>query len=143
MTVASYLAIYDELKQLSPSKSVLVDGGKLNQALFESIPTGCAIRNAMSPVFKLKSIKNEVEMDGIRRAMVKDGVALTRFFIWLEENLKTDTLSEISVSDKLREFRSEQENFVGESFGTIAGYAGHGAIVHYSATPESDVQLKT
>jgi len=143
VTVASYLAIYDELKQLSPSKSVLVDGGKLNQALFESIPTGCAIRNAMSPVFKLKSIKNEVEMDGIRRAMVKDGVALTRFFIWLEENLKTDTLSEISVSDKLREFRSEQENFVGESFGTIAGYAGHGAIVHYSATPESDVQLKT
>jgi len=143
VTVASYLAIYDELKQLSPSKSVLVDGGKLNQALFESIPTGCAIRNAMSPVFKLKSIKNEVEMDGIRRAMVKDGVALTRFFIWLEENLKTDTLSEISVSDKLREFRSEQENFVGESFGTIAGYAGHGAIVHYSATPESDVKLKT
>jgi len=143
VTVASYLAIYDELKQLSPSKSVLVDGGKLNQALFESIPTGCAIRNTMSPVFKLKSIKNEVEMDGIRRAMVKDGVALTRFFIWLEENLKTDTLSEISVSDKLREFRSEQENFVGESFGTIAGYAGHGAIVHYSATPESDVQLKT
>ncbi len=143
VTVASYLAIYDELKQLSPSKSVLVDGGKLNQALFESIPTGCAIRNTMSPVFKLKSIKNEVEMDGIRRAMVKDGVALTRFFIWLEENLKTDTLSEISVSDKLREFRSEQENFVGESFGTIAGYAGHGAIVHYSATPESDVKLKT
>ena len=142
VTVASYLAIYDELKQLSPSKSVLVDGGKLNQALFESIPTGCAIRNTMSPVFKLKSIKNEVEMDGIRRAMVKDGVALTRFFIWLEENLKTDTLSEISVSDKLREFRSEQENFVGESFGTIAGYAGHGAIVHYSATPESDVKLK-
>ena len=143
VTVASYLAIYDELKQLSPSKSVLVDGGKLNQALFESIPTGCAIRNTMSPVFKLKSIKNEVEMDGIRCAMVKDGVALTRFFIWLEENLKTDTLSEISVSDKLREFRSEQENFVGESFGTIAGYAGHGAIVHYSATPESDIKLKT
>jgi len=143
VTVASYLAIYDELKQLSPSKSVLVDGGKLNQALFESIPTGCAIRNTISPVFKLKSIKNEVEMDGIRRAMVKDGVALTRVFIWLEENLKTDTLSEISVSDKLREFRSEQQNFVGQSFGTIAGYAAHGAIVHYSATPESDVKLKS
>jgi Xaa-Pro aminopeptidase len=143
VTVAPYLAIYDELKQLPPSKSVLVDGGKLNQALFESIPTGCTIRNTMSPVFKLKSIKNEVEMDGIRRAMVKDGVALTRFFIWLEENLKTDTLSEISVSDKLREFRSEQQNFVGQSFGTIAGYAAHGAIVHYSATPESDVKLKS
>lgn len=143
VTVKPYLAIYELLKKTAPSKAVLVDGGKLNQALFESIPAGYAIRNTMSPVFKLKGVKNEVEMAGVRKAMVKDGVALTRFFIWLEENLKTGTLSEISVSDKLRKFRSEQENFVGESFGTIAGYASHGAIVHYSATPETDAKLKT
>jgi Xaa-Pro aminopeptidase len=142
VTVAQYLAIYDELKQLSPSKAVLVDGSKLNQALFESIPAGCAIRNTMSPVFKLKSIKNEVEMEGYRRAMLKDGVALTRFFIWLEENVKSGNLTEISIDKKLLQFRSEQENFVGESFGTIAGYAAHGAIVHYSATPESAATLK-
>jgi Xaa-Pro aminopeptidase len=142
VTVAPYLAIYNDLKKLSTSRAVLVDGGKLNQALFESIPAGCAIRNTMSPVFKLKSIKNEVEMAGVRRAMVKDGVALTRFFVWFDENIKTGDLSEISVSDKLREFRAEQENFVGESFGTIAGYAAHGAIVHYSATSESDAKLK-
>lgn len=142
VTVAPYLAIYDVLKKLKSSKGVLVDGGKLNQALFESIPTACAIRNSMSPVFKLKGIKNEVEMAGVRLAMAKDGVALTRFFIWLEEGLKSGKLSEMSVSEKLREFRSEQENFVGESFGTIAGYAAHGAIVHYSATPESDATLK-
>jgi Xaa-Pro aminopeptidase len=74
--------------------------------------------------------------------MAKDGVALTRFFIWLEENLKSGQLSEVSIAEKLREFRSKQENFVGESFGTIAGYAGHGAIVHYGATPETDVKLK-
>ena len=140
--IKPYLEIYKYLKKLSPSKTVLVDGGKLNQALFESIPIGCAIRNILSPIFVLKSIKNEVEMTGIRKAMQKDGVALTRFFIWLEENLKTDNLSEISISDKLREFRSEQENFMGESFGTIAGYAAHGAIVHYSATPESAAKLK-
>jgi len=137
-----YLAIYDQLKKLSHSKAVLVDGGKLNQGLYESIPESCAIRNTMSPVFKLKSVKNDIEMAGVRLAMQKDGVALTRFFIWLEENLKSGNLSEISVSDKLRLFRSEQENFVGESFGTIAGYAAHGAIVHYSATPESDAKLK-
>jgi len=142
VTVEPYLAIYDLLKNIPTSKAVLVDGGKLNEALFESIPSECAIRNTMSPVFKLKSIKNEVEMAGVRKAMANDGVALTRFFIWLEEGLKSGHLSEISVSDKLREFRSEQENFVGESFGTIAGYAAHGAIVHYSATPESDVKLK-
>ena len=142
VTVEPYLAIYDKLKKLSSSKAVLVDGGKLNQGLFESIPKGCAIRNTMSPIFKLKSVKNDIEMAGVRCAMQKDGVALTRFFIWLEENLKTGTLSELSASDKLRQFRSEQVNFVGESFGTIAGYAAHGAIVHYSATPESDAKLK-
>jgi len=142
VTVAPYLAIYDLLKEIVPSKAVLVDGGKLNQALFESIPKGCAIRNTMSPAFKLKGVKNEVEMTGVRNAMARDGVALTRFFIWLEEGLKSGNLSELSVSDKLRKFRSEQEHFVGESFGTIAGYAAHGAIVHYSATPESDAKLK-
>jgi len=142
VTVEPYLAIYDKLKKLSSSKAVLVDGGKLNQGLFESIPKGCAIRNTMSPIFKLKSVKNDIEMAGVRCAMQKDGVALTRFFIWLEENLKTGTLSELSASDKLRHFRSEQVNFMGESFGTIAGYAAHGAIVHYSATPESDAKLK-
>lgn len=140
--ISSYTGIYEMLKQLSPSKAVLVDGGKLNQALFESIPSGCAIRNSMSPVFKLKSVKNEVEMEGVRLAMLKDGVALTRFFIWLEENLKSGNLSEISISDKLRWFRSEEENFVGESFGTIAGYAAHGAIVHYHALPETEYKLK-
>jgi Xaa-Pro aminopeptidase len=121
----------------------LVDGAKLNQALFESIPTECTIRNAMSPVFKLKSIKNEIEIAGYRRAMVKDGVALTRFFKWLEENLKSGRLTEISVDKKLYEFRSQQDNFIGESFGTIAGYGSHGAIVHYSATPESAATLKS
>lgn len=142
VTVATYLEIYDDLKQLSPSKVVLVDGAKLNQALFEAIPAECVICNTMSPVFKLKSIKNDVEMAGYRSAMVKDGVALTRFFKWLEENLNSGELTELSIDKKLYEFRSQQENFVGESFGTIAGYAEHGAVVHYSATPESDATLK-
>jgi len=142
VTVAPYLAIYDALKSIPASNAVLVDGAKLNQSLFEAIPTGCEIRNTMSPVFKLKSIKNEVEMDGVRRAMIKDGVALTRFFKWLEENIKTGKLTEVSVDKKLYEFRSQQQNFMGESFGTIAGYGPHGAIVHYSATPESASVLK-
>lgn len=81
-------------------------------------------------------------MVGVRRAMIKDGVALTRFFKWLEENLKTGKLTEVSVDRKLYEFRSQQENFVGESFGTIAGFGPHGAIVHYSATEESASTLK-
>ena len=123
------------------SGSALVDGDKLNQSLFEHIPAGCTIRNTMSPVFRLKSVKNAVELDGIRHAMVKDGVALVRFFKWLEENVKTGNLSEISVAEKLYECRAQQELFKGESFSTIAGYAHHGAIVHYSATPESNATI--
>jgi Xaa-Pro aminopeptidase len=142
VSVAPYLEIYDTLKSLSDSKAVLVDGSKLNQSLFESIPASCAVRNTMSPVFKLKSIKNEVEIEGYRRAMVKDGVALTRFFKWLEENVASGELTETSIDKKLYEFRSQQENFIGESFGTIAGYGAHGAIVHYSATEESAATLK-
>ncbi len=140
--LADYNDINKALKAISPDKSVLIDGAKLNRSLFEAIPQGCTIRNAMSPVFKLKSVKNEVEMAGVRHSMLKDGVALTRFFIWLEENVASGNLTEISISDKLRDFRSKQENFVGESFGTIAGYAGHGAIVHYKATPQSDAKIK-
>ena len=142
VSVAAYTGIYDALRGISASKAVLIDGAKLNQSLFEAIPVGCAKRNTMSPVFKLKSIKNEVEMAGVRRAMVKDGVALTRFFKWLEENVDSEVLTEVTVDKKLYEFRSQQENFIGESFGTIAGYGPHGAIVHYSATEESASTLK-
>jgi Xaa-Pro aminopeptidase len=142
VSVAAYTGIYDALKGISASKAVLIDGAKLNQSLFEAIPSGCAYRNTMSPVFKLKSIKNEVEMAGVRRAMVKDGVALTKFFKWLEENVVSGKLTEVSVDKKLYQCRKEQENFIGESFGTIAGYGPHGAIVHYSATEESASVLK-
>ena len=140
--VLDYNDVNAELKRISKQKAVLIDGGKLNQALFEAIPEKCEKRNTTSPVFKLKSIKNSVEMSGVRKAMIKDGVALTRFFMWFEDNLKKRKLTEISISEKLRNFRAEQKGFKGESFGTIAGYADHGAIVHYGATPETDAEIK-
>jgi len=139
---ADYLSIYTQLKNIPQGKSVLIDGAKLNQSLKEALPISCLIRNQMSPVFKLKSIKNQTEVEGIRIAMIKDGVALTRFFMWLENNLASGKLTEMSISDKLYEFRKAQENLVGESFGTIAGYNAHGAIVHYRATENSDATLK-
>ena len=142
VATAPYLDIYDAIEKTSSSKAVLVDGAKLNQSLFEAVPKACAIRNTMSPVFKLKSVKNSVEMAGVHCAMIKDGVALTRFFKWLENSVGNGELTETSISDKLYGFRAEQEHFAGESFGTIAGYAAHGAIVHYNATPETEFKLK-
>ena len=140
--VANYQDIYTQLREIPTKKAVMYDGNKLNQSLFEAIPAECEKRVGMSPVFKLKSLKNEVEIAGVRKAMIKDGVALTKFFIWLEENVKHGHLTEVSIAEKLLGFRTEQKNFIGESFNTIAGYAGHGAIVHYSASPETASTLK-
>ena len=140
--IKDYLQIYDDLIRLPVSQKVLVDGARLNQSLFEAIPADCAKTNQMSPVYRLKSIKNEVELAGVRNAMVRDGVALTRFFIWLEKNVDSGKLTEVSIAEKLYAFRAEQKNFFGESFGTIAGYAAHGAIVHYKADEKSDAVIK-
>lgn len=137
-----YEAIYEYLKAIPTTKSVLVDGNKLNQSLYKAIPTDAPKRIQMSPAFYLKSIKNETEIAGANKAMIKDGVALTKFFKWFEENLGKTRLTELSVTEKLHNFRKEQENFKGDSFNTICGYAGHGAIVHYSATPTSDAEIQ-
>ena len=141
VVVKDYASVYDDLAALATDKKVLLDGTKINRSLFEAIPTRCTIINRMSPVTLLKSIKNETELAGMHKAMIKDGVALTRFFMWLEENVVSGELTEISVADKLYDFRAEQGNFYGESFGTIAGYAGHGAIVHYKADEKSNAQI--
>ena len=142
VTTEAYHSVYQYLEKISPEAKVWIDGAKLNRSLYESIPAGCKKLNRMSPVFRLKSIKNDTEVAGYRRAMVKDGVALIRFFMWLEANVSNGELTELNIDKKLLEFRAEQENFVGPSFGTIAGYREHGAIVHYSATEESASTLQ-
>lgn len=139
--VVPYHQAYEMIGTLPASQKIMFDGSKLNQALFEAFPAGCSTCNALSPVAKLKSIKNPVEVEGYKRAMVKDGVALTKFFKWLEENVNSGELTELTIDEKLTEFRAEQENFMGPSFGSIAGYGAHGAIVHYSATQESASRL--
>jgi Xaa-Pro aminopeptidase len=139
--VKDYQQIYKDLGSISKDKRVLLDGSKINQSLFEAITPACAVINRMSPVTLLKSIKNETEISGMRQAMIKDGVALTRFFMWLESTVSSGELTEISIAEKLYNFRAEQSNFFGESFGTIAGYAGHGAIVHYKADEQSNAKI--
>ncbi len=139
--VKDYQQIYKDLGSISKDKRVLLDGSKINQSLFEAITPECAVINRMSSVTMLKSIKNETEISGMRQAMIKDGVALTRFFMWFESTVSSGELTEISIAEKLYDFRAEQSNFFGESFGTIAGYAGHGAIVHYKADEQSNAKI--
>lgn len=137
----NYSDIYSDLKTLPSNYRILVDSNKLNQSLYESIPDGCEIISQLSPVAVLKSIKNDVELSGFRKAMVKDGIALTRFFMWLEGSVANTKQTEVSIALKLDAFRREQGNYFGESFGTIAGYADHGAVIHYKADEQSAYTL--
>ncbi len=114
-----------------------------NYALYSSIPQKCQIIRGNSPITLFKAIKNAQEIEGIRRAMIRDGVALVRFWHWLERAVPAGKETEMSIDRKLHEFRAQQDLYMGKSFDTIAGYREHAAIVHYSATPESDATLSS
>ena len=136
-----YGAIEALLRALPPSARLFLDPARTNMALAAAIPVTCARIEARHIVTSWKAIKNETERAHIRRAHVRDGVALTRFLCWLDSAWQTGTLTELSVSETLREFRSSGEHYVGESFRTIAGFGPHGAVVHYSVTPESSLPI--
>lgn len=128
--------------QEMPMTSIWIDPAKTNYAACNAIPSGCHQITAPSPVALLKAVRNEQEIQGIRQAMVKDGIALVKFLKWLEEAVPGGNETEISIDRKLHALRAEQPLYIGESFDTIAGYREHGAIVHYEATPETDAQLR-
>ena len=124
------------------AESILVNPVKTNYAIYSAICPTCRIINGTSPIALLKAVRNEQEISGIHAAMQRGGIALVRFLKWLEEAVPAGRETEISVDRKLHEFRAAQPLYMGESFDTIAGYKEHGAIVHYEATPETDVALK-
>ncbi|MBN2596471.1 aminopeptidase P family protein [Labilibaculum sp.] len=138
--IADYGQIFSDLDKIPGSASVLLDVNRTNLNAFYSISANIVERE--NPSQLLKSIKNDVEIEGMKNAMKKDGTALTQFYYWLEENIGKTKITELTVMNKLKEFRSLQQDFKGESFGTIAGYKDHGAHPHYSTTPESDVEIK-
>ena len=136
---------YDEVEtylNTFTGRNILIDPKKTNFAIYSAINPKCNIIRGESPVGLLKAIRNEQEIAGIHAAMQRDGVALVKFLKWLEEAVPSGKETELSVDRKLHEFRAAQPLYMGESFDTIAGYKEHGAIVHYSATPESDVPLQ-
>lgn len=123
------------------SSSILMNPAKTNYSVFSSVNPKCRIIRGEAPVALLKAIRNEQEIKGIHAAMQRDGVALVKFLRWLESAVPSGTETELSIDRKLHAFRATQDLYVGESFDTIAGYKEHGAIVHYSATEESNSTL--
>ena len=148
--VEDYEQVENGLKQYF-EYNILLDPDEINYRLYEvvrnkgrqnGLPKTEIIEDE-SPVKRMKSVKNEREIAGFRSAMLRDGIAMTKFLYWLHTKVAANSpLTELSVSEKLERFRSEQPLYRGLSFDTIAGYQEHGAIVHYEATPETDMPLK-
>ena len=121
--------------------NILLDGDETSYYLWKTVKCQ-EIVAAGSPIPAMKAVKNEAEIEGYRSAMLKDGVAMVKFLKWLKPAVEAGGQTEISIDEKLTSLRAEQKLFRDISFDTIAGYAQHGAIVHYEATPETDVVLK-
>lgn len=140
VAVDDYDNIIDALNSYD-GYTLLIDPATTNYTLSQ-LRGNFNLVSAPSPVPEMKAVKNEVECNGFRKAMLRDGVAMVKFLKWLEEAVPRGGETELSVSAKLRQLRAEQPLFMDESFDTIAGYEEHGAIVHYEPSPESDVALR-
>lgn len=140
VAVDDYDSIIDALNSYD-GYTLLIDPATTNYTLSQ-LRGNFNLVSAPSPVPEMKAVKNEVECNGFRNAMLRDGVAMVKFLKWLEEAVPRGGETELSVSAKLRQLRAEQPLFMDESFDTIAGYEEHGAIVHYEPSPESDVALR-
>ena len=141
--IKTYPSLAEDIRTFKEKhRGVLQISPLANEALYNLSSTYADAIVAPSPVALMKAVKNEIEQAGFRKAMERDGVALVKFLRWLEEAVPAGGESELSVDKKLYEFRAEQANFKGISFDTIAGYKEHAAIVHYEATPKTDIPLK-
>ena len=141
--IKAYSALAEDLRSFKEKhQGVLQISPLANEALYNLSLQYADTIVAPSPVALMKAVKNETEQAGFRKAMERDGVALVKFLRWLKEAVAAGNETELSVDKKLYELRAEQTDFMGISFDTIAGYKEHAAIVHYEATPETDIPLK-
>lgn len=140
--VMPYDKIYDFVKQISKTEAVLLDKNKVNYAIVRNLKPEVKIIDKTNPTTLAKAVKNEIELENLRKSHLKDAVAVTKFMYWLKKNVGKENITEITASDYLENLRKEQEGFIELSFDTISAYQEHAAMMHYSATEETDVQLK-
>ena len=138
--VQAYESVVEGLR-LYVGKSLLVDMSSTNYSLATAVPFE-KVCSGVSPIASMKAVKNKVEQDGFRAAMLRDGVAVVKFLAWLKSAVEAGGQTEISLDERLTALRAEQPKFKGISFDTIVGYEAHGAIVHYEATPETDIPVQ-
>ncbi len=142
VTLQPYNSIYTFVTTLPEGSSVLLDGTSANYTLKKSLPAQVRIVEEVNPTLLPKATKNSVEVANMKKAHIRDGVAVTKFIYWLKQNVGKTEITELSAAEKLEEFRSQGEHYIGPSFDPIISYGPHAAIVHYSATPETNVPLQ-
>ena len=136
-----YDDVYSYVQTISSDKKVLLSRANVNSRLVSNIPSEVTILDEPNLTLLPKAVKNKPEMENERIAHIKDGIAVTKFIHWLKKNVTRTTITELSAAEKLYQFRSEQEHFLGDSFDPIIAYGTHAAIVHYSATEATDIPL--
>lgn len=137
-----YNDVYEEVKKFTASDALLVDPVRMNYALYNNIPKDVKKVKKENPCVLFKAMKNPTEIENIKKAQIKDGVAHVKFIYWLKQNVGKEKITEISAANKLEELRAEQGGFIRQSFEPICAFGEHGAIVHYTSSPETDVELK-
>lgn len=137
-----YNEIYEYVKGFKADDAVMIDPVRINYALYKNIPAHTRKIEKENPAILFKAVKNPVELANIEHAHIKDGVAFTKLMYWLKTNIGKTRITEISAAEKLEEFRKQQEGYLWQSFAPICAFKDHAAIVHYSATPESDAELE-
>lgn len=141
ISLYEYNEIYEFVKTIQDSSIIMMDTTCVNYAISHNVQTQIKLIDGSNPSQKMKAIKNPIELENNRIAHIKDGVAMTKFMYWLKTNIGKVPMSELSASDYLASLRAQQEHFIDLSFDTISAYKEHAAMMHYSATVESDVAL--
>ncbi|QAT60920.1 aminopeptidase P family protein [Acidilutibacter cellobiosedens] len=140
--IEEYNEIRKYAEEIPRGKNVFLDPSRINRWLYKSIPKECHVIEGINITTTLKGVKNSVEIENLKNAYIKDGVALVKFIYWLKNNIGRISMTEISAENKLEDFRKQQELFVEPSFDTICAYKDHAAMMHYSATKESQYTLE-
>lgn len=141
--VEDYDKVIDYVRNIENGSNVFLDPERTNRWLYTAIPKSCKVVEGTNITTNLKAIKNSIEIENQKKAYIKDGVALTKFFYWLDKNVGKMEITEVSASEKLEEFRKEQEGFIEPSFDTIAAYKENAAMMHYKAEEgKSNYELK-
>lgn len=141
LEIHSYDSVYDFVSEIK-GETILLEKAHVNYSIFQSLAGDNTIIDMVNPAALMKAIKNPIEMENIRKAHIKDGVAVTKYIYWLKKNIGKIPMDELSVAEKLESLRKEQEGYIEPSFETISAYGPNAAMCHYQPTEEDFAQLK-